>query len=161
MIKQFVTQKACLECPGCCRFSQSDSAWSPCLLKEEIKTLARKGVPPALITLTQRIRLLPFKDEETFFCSLFNPKGNRCQIYSFRPFECQLYPFLINRRGAALFLAVDPACPLIEKKLTTQAFKNYVRYLTDFFKDPRMRRILKGNLPFFAAYTGVRDLCRI
>lgn len=161
MIKQFVTQKACLECLGCCRFSESDSVWSPCILKEEINSLAKKGLPPALITLTQRIRLLPFEQEEIFFCSLFNPESNKCQIYSFRPFECQLYPFLVNRRGGTLFLAVDPACPFIENKLNTQEFENYVQYLTGFLITPRMRRMLKNNLSVFQAYTDVRDLCRL
>ena len=158
MIKQFIPQEICLKCRSCCRFSQQDSIWSPALLNEEVQGLLKNRIPPLVISPNKRIRLTHLSGQSNFFCSFFNLQDNKCKIYALRPFECQLYPFLINRKGKKVFLALDLHCPFVEKKLKTQEFKEYVLYLTDFLNDSPQAEILRNNPQIIQDYSEALDL---
>ena len=161
MIKQVVPQEVCLECQGCCRFQKIDSVWSPCLLDEEIQDLLDKKIPPACISSNKKLLLIPNAQGTGFICSFFDAKDNKCKIYGFRPFECQLYPFLINRKDDKIFLALGLRCPFVKENLESQKFKEYIRYLTDFFNKPRIIKILKNNPQIIQAYGGIINLAEL
>ncbi|MCK9603710.1 MAG: YkgJ family cysteine cluster protein [Candidatus Omnitrophica bacterium] len=161
MIKQFVPQEACLKCQGCCRFAKADSVWSPCLLDEEIQELLDKEIPPAYISADRRILPIADPQGEGFICAFLNAGENKCRIYAFRPFECQLYPFLINLRGQKVILTVDLNCPYVKDKLKTEAFKEYTEYLASFLNSPEQIRILKDNPQLLQAYEAVTDLVEL
>ena len=161
MIKQVTTHNYCLNCNGCCRFSEQDSVWLPCLLNEETQELLKKNFPPSLISQDKKIRSLPNPKHNNFVCSFFQPKDNKCAIYAFRPFECQLYPFVINRKADKVFLALDLRCPFVKENLESQKFKEYIRYLTAFFNSPRTIEILKNNPQITQIYKGVLNLAEL
>ena len=161
MIKQFVPENVCLKCQGCCRFKELDSAWGPCLLEEDIQELIDKNVPPAYINMQKKLRLIPDAKGEGFICPFFEEKANRCKVYGFRPFECQLYPFLINLRKKKVILTVDINCPYISEKIKTQEFKEYVEYLTAHLNAPEQLELLKDNPQIIQAYEDVLDLVEL
>lgn len=161
MIKQVVPQEVCLECWGCCRFSEQDSVWLPGLLNEEMQELLKKDFPPSLISQDKKIHSLPNLAQNNFVCSFFQPKDNKCAIYAFRPFECQLYPFVINRKADKVFLALDLRCPFVKENLESQKFKEYIRYLTSFFNSPRTIEILKNNPQIIQIYEDVLNLTEL
>lgn len=161
MIRQFVTEDACLTCHGCCRFLQKHSVWGARLLDEEIDGLLQHGLPPSLLTADKELRLVNFAKENILVCSLFNPQENKCKIYEHRPFECRLYPFLLNRKGPKIFLAVDLKCPHIQKNLKNKEFNEYVKYLTGLLKSPHYRELFKNNPHIIQKYAGVLDLNEI
>ncbi len=161
MIKQVVPQEVCLECQGCCRFQKIDSVWSPCLLDEEIQDLLDKKIPPAGISSNKKPLLIPNAQGTGFICPFFDAKDNKCKIYGFRPFECQLYPFLINRKEEKFFLAVDLKCPFVQENLESQKVKAYVQYLTNFFNSPRSIKILRDNSRVVQIYAGVLNLAEL
>ena len=161
MIKQVVPQEVCLECRGCCRFSEQDSVWSPCLLNQETEELLKKNFPPSLISQEKKIRSVPSPTQNNFICSFFQPKDNKCAIYAFRPLECQLYPFLINHKDDKVFLALDLRCPFAEENLESQKFKEYIRYLTNFLNSPARIKILKNNLQIIQIYTDILNLAEL
>jgi Fe-S-cluster containining protein len=161
VIKQIVPQEVCLKCQGCCRFSEQDSVWLPHLLGEEIQELLKKNFPPSLISQDKNIRSVPYPKQNNFICSFFQPKDNKCAIYAFRPFECQLYPFLVNRKDDNVFLAVDLRCPFVKESLESQEFKEYIRYLTSFFNSPRRIKILKNNPQIIQIYEDVLNLAEL
>ncbi|MEW6101676.1 MAG: YkgJ family cysteine cluster protein [Candidatus Omnitrophota bacterium] len=161
MIKQFVTEEACLRCQGCCRFSHQDSVWSPCLLEEEIQVLLDKNIPPACISLEKRIAPILESNGEGFICPFLNKESNKCAIYDFRPFECQLYPFLLNLRHNKVLLTVDLHCPYIKEKLNTPEFKEYVRHLALFLNSAKQKRTLKDNPQILAAYEEVLEIIEL
>lgn len=152
MIKQFVPQEVCLKCPGCCRFSQQDSVWSPCLLDEDIEILLKNNIPPSIISRNKKLRLEPHPGQDIFICPFFLPGENKCRIYALRPFECQLYPFLLNRRDEKIFLAVDLKCPFIAEKIKTPEFQTYLKYLTGLLNSPSYQNIIKNNPQLLQAY---------
>lgn len=161
MIKQFVPQEVCLKCQGCCRFSQKDSLWSPTLLHEEVQGLLKNKIPPLFISCNNKIRLLQMSDQDNFVCSFFSQQENRCKIYLWRPFECQLYPFLINHKNKKVYLAVDLHCAFVEKELNTPQFEKYVSYLTEFLNSPSQTGLFKKNPQIIQRYPEVLNLNKL
>lgn len=126
MIRQIIPSEVCLKCLGCCRFGRQDGIWSPQLLdSEKTQSIFRNG----------KLHLLPNPEEGNFVCEFLEGKENRCKIYAQRPFECQLYPFLLNRRGKECFLAVDMRCPFVKENFSLDVFKEHAQYLINLLKD--------------------------
>jgi Fe-S-cluster containining protein len=161
MIKQIIPKEFCLKCQGCCRFAQADSVWSPCLMDEEIQELLDKDIPSAFITAQRKICLIKHPSQDGFICPFLETKGNHCKIYALRPFECQLYPFLLTLRGTKIILTVDINCPYIKDNLKTSALKEYSEYLTAFLNSPEQIEILKDNSHLLQAYQQVLDLIEL
>lgn len=161
MIKQFIPPDVCLKCQGCCRFSQANSVWLPCLLEEEIQDLLDRNIPPAFMSADRRICPVTNPSGEGFICAFLNTQDNRCKIYDFRPFECQLYPFMISFRNKRVLLTVDLNCPYVKENLNTKEFKEYTNYLTNFLNSPKQRAILKNNPQIIQAYEEVLDIIEL
>jgi Fe-S-cluster containining protein len=162
MIKQFVPQEFCLKCRGCCRFKESNSVWSPCLLDEEIQALLdKKGIPTALISIDRRIQPIANPSGADFLCPFLETQENKCQIYDFRPFECQLYPFLINLRKDKVLLTVDLNCPYVYEKINSQEAKDYIIYLTTYLNSKPLRSLLEDNPQIIQAYEEVREVAEL
>lgn len=161
MIKQFCPQEFCLKCAGCCRFSQLNSQWSPGLLDEEIGILTKHLLPPALIDSQRKIRLKPSAKGDYFICPLLNEEENKCRIYFSRPFECQLYPFLINRRQEKIYFSVDLNCAYAKENFNQQSFKAYLAYLSSPLIAKACQEIIKNNPRLIQSYPEVIDLAEI
>lgn len=162
MIKQFVPQEFCLKCRGCCRFKEANSVWSPCLLDEEIQRLLDKpGIPAASISIDRRIQPIANSDGADFICPFLKIQSNQCQIYDLRPFECQLYPFLINLRKGKVLLTVDLNCPYVYEKINSPEAKDYIVYLTDYLNSGTLRSMLKDNPQIIQAYEEVREVAEL
>lgn len=163
MIRQFVPSEVCLKCKGCCRFSEANSVWLPCLLDEEIQDLLDKKIPPASISIDKKIQPIPNPQpaESAFICAFLDSAANICRIYEFRPLECQLYPFLIALRNKKVLLTVDLNCPYIKEKINTPEFREYAQYLTDFLNAPGQVRLLRDNPQIIQAYKDVLDVVEL
>jgi Fe-S-cluster containining protein len=87
--------------------------------------------------------------------------GNKCRIYDFRPFECQLYPFLITQRGKKIILTVDLNCPYVKENVHTHEFKAYTEYLGAFLNSPAQISLLQDNPQLLQAYKDVLDVLEL
>jgi len=172
MIQQFVPSDFCLDkCRCCCRFSQQESIWSPCLLNDEIQVFLKNNIPPSIASQDKKMRLIPFPKQNNlnsaghmatiFVCPFLNTQDGKCKIYAFRPFECQLYPFLINCRNKKKFLAVDLGCPFVKENLDKKEFKEYMSYLAEFLNNPGQLDILKDNPQIIQVYEDALDLVEL
>lgn len=161
MIKQFVTQEACLKCQGCCRFTQADSCWLPCLLDEDIARLRKENIPAAVISAAKKIIPIPLPAEGIYLCPFLNIKDNRCRIYDLRPFECRLYPFLLNLKKDALYLAADLNCPFLKERRGSEEFKQYIGYLAGLLESEEYQAVLKNNPQVLQTYLEALDLAEI
>jgi len=128
------------------------------LLDKEVKELTDKHILSSDIASTKRICLQPFEQKGSFICGFFNYSANKCKIYSRRPFECQLYPFLINRRGKKIYLAIDLHCPFARENLKSKKGEDYIIYLAKLFRTPEYSSILKDNPQIIQEYQEVIDL---
>ncbi|MDI6606536.1 MAG: YkgJ family cysteine cluster protein [Candidatus Omnitrophota bacterium] len=162
MIKQFVPQEVCLACRRCCRFADSHSVWLPCLLDEEVDNFTDKaGIPAISISADKRIVPVPNPAQEGFLCPFLNPQDNKCRIYDTRPFECRLYPFLINLRDKKVILTIDLNCPYIRDNIQSTAFKKYSQDLAAFLNSPGQLKALKENPQLLQAYEEVADVVEL
>lgn len=157
-LKQFVPQEFCLRCGVCCRFPQSDTVWAPLFTESEIRYLVEDGaLPPIVFTNhpkdnnsgAQRINLL--EHESNFICPCFGICDQKCKIYKHRPFECQLYPFLLVINNAKFFLAKDNECPYF-KNGQKDRIKDHIDYLRKEFKNENLFSFLKQNQALFVEY---------
>lgn len=161
MIKQFIPDGVCLKCKGCCRFAEADSVWAPSLLNEEIQILAKDARFEPKITSRKKIHLVQPQGNDIFFCSFLQENNNECKIYSSRPFECRLYPFLIDCCAEKIFLSVDLNCPFAAENFKTETFKEYVDYLSTLFASLQLREVLKNNPHLVQAYPQALGLVEI
>jgi len=134
-----------LSCRGCCRYSEENSIWSAHLLKEE---KARLG----------KIRIVADPGQNNFICGFFNKEDNKCKIYPMRPFECQLYPFVFDRKDNNIFLALDLNCTFVKENRQKEEFKEYTQYLTALIKSPACLIFLKNNRQLIQEYADVLDM---
>ncbi len=136
-LKQFVNSSFCLECKGCCRFSQE--IWQPQLLELDKQ---RSG-----------IKTIPVKIEgDNIVCSFLKEDSHLCQIYNQRLFECELYPFLLSRREQTLDLVTHLACSFIMEMQGKPEYENYTRYLIDTLSSAEIVRMLKKEIKMFRLY---------
>jgi len=161
VIKQFVPSDFCLKCLGCCRFREEDSVWAPCLLEEEIIELIDADIPAAYLSLDKRIKPVEDIAQEGYLCPFLNKPSNECKIYQKRPFECQLYPFIICLRNKKILLTVDLNCPYVKEKLNLPEFKEYLKYISGYLNSPEQLRLLKDNPQILQAYEEVLDVMEL
>lgn len=161
MMKQFLPKEVCLRCQGCFRFKEQNSVWLPCLMDEEIQELLDRKIPPALISMERKIQPYPNPAGEGFICAFFDIRDNKCKIYDWRPFECQLYPFLVNLRDRKIILTVDLNCPYVKENLQSKEFKEYADYLISFLNSPAQIKLLKDNPQLLKAYEDISEVIEL
>ena len=161
IIRQFVPSEVCLKCQGCCRYAEQHSVWAPCLLEEEIQEMADADIPAVSISLDKRLCVVPNASGDGYLCPFLDAATNKCKLYARRPFECQLYPFLISVRQKKVLLTVDTNCTYVSEHLKTAAFKEYTEYLADFLNAPAQRKLLLGNPQLIQAYEEVLSVLEL
>ena len=142
-IRQFVPSEVCLQCDGCCRFKAADSPWRPKLGKEEAKGLAAIVTQKDWLDDDSHIRTLRHCGEDV--CQFFNPGDHTCQVYSDRPFECSLYPFILSRSPQGVEVYVHLSCPFVQDTQGSTEFEEYKVYLKGYFQTAPVLDFLKRN----------------
>jgi len=150
-LKQFVPSKVCLQCDGCCRYKEADSSWRPKLGASDQKNLA--DILMAGDILDNKAYIKTIQSCGAHFCKFLNASDNTCGIYTKRPFECSLYPFVISQTPLARKLYVHLACPYIQDNQPKVEFENYVVYLKEFFFSDEIKAYLKRQESMFHDYS--------
>jgi len=131
-------------------------------LDEEIQGLLdRTDLPAASISIDRRIQPVANPNGAEFICPFLNSLDNKCAIYAGRPFECQLYPFLINLRNGKVLLTVDLNCPYVYEKINSREARDYISYLSSYLNSPGQIELLKDNPQIIQAYEEVREVAEL
>jgi len=146
---QFVPQKVCLSCDGCCRFKEQDSVWRPKLGQEEMKS-ARSRKPSLAEEifakdLDETNSVKTVKSSHCFKCTFFHEGDNICHVYENRPFECRLYPFLLMKSGIGTVIAVHLSCPYIQDFVDSDEYNQFIKILKEYFEKQDTRDFIKKN----------------
>jgi Fe-S-cluster containining protein len=150
----YVPEKTCLACQGCCRFNATNSQWRPKISEEEIdavhqesafgKKIFRGTVDHEHFLQTFDIpKVQPYSAQCQ--CTFFDIENNRCKIYKQRPFDCRLYPFLLVKKDNAYFVGVHLNCPYIEKTRHEVPFTEQVEKVKKFFEQQHVLEYFKRN----------------
>lgn len=158
--KQFVPSSVCLKCDGCCRFKEADSRWRPYIAESEKREAARPKLVDRVfakhvVSSDGRINATPCGGGH--ICHFLNPNDNTCGIYHARPFECQLYPFLLGKEEDRTVLYVHLNCPHIQAHWRTDGYQAYAEYLQGFFSRQDVRDFLEKNPGLISDYSAFRD----
>lgn len=159
-LKQLVPESICLACDGCCRFGTKDSSWAPVFSYGEIVELTGRNIVPSClfsragITLGRATRITLVEKEGIHFCPCFDREGlsGICKIYAHRPLDCQIYPFLLARKGRLVFLAADLKCPFVKQHITGEEARSYIQYLLEYFAQGEARDLLRDNPELIQEY---------
>ena len=151
-LKQFVPSEVCLKCDGCCRYKEADSIWRPKLGRDDENSLAALINAGGVLDAQGYVKTIQTCGEH--FCKFLNGADNTCGIYSQRPFECSLYPFIISHaQGGAVKVHVHLSCPYVQDHLSREAFNAHVAYLKDFFGRMETKEFLSRNKDMFHDYS--------
>jgi len=151
-LDQIIPDRFCLSCKGCCRFEGPHSVWVVHLAHPDRQGLGIDG--PVLPLAKQGA-------DSTYACNFLEPETNLCSVYYKRPFECRLYPFLFNRQGLTVFLALDMHCPYAGENYETQRMEEYISYLGRICNSPEVIGLLHKNPQLIQQYQDVLNLVPI
>ena len=131
-------------------------------MDEEIQELVDKeGIPAVSISIDRRIQPTADPGGNGYICPFLNSADNKCRIYNLRPFECQLYTFLINLRKGKELLTVDLNCPYVVERINSREMQDYIAYLFPYLNSPKQLKILKDNPQIIQAYEEVREVAEL
>ncbi|MFH1202458.1 MAG: YkgJ family cysteine cluster protein [Candidatus Omnitrophota bacterium] len=156
-LKQLVPEKVCLKCDICCRFPEKETVWSPVLSKDEAEQIRAKDLAKIKVTDNNGFELI--SSDGGYICPCLSAKDNRCKIYEFRPFDCQLYPFVLTSDGQKISLAADLKCPFIFKGIESGSFKKdldfsrYIQYLNNLLNSSHTLDYISKNPQLVGNYT--------
>ena len=140
---QIVPQKICLSCQGCCRFKEAASVWRPKVAPEEL-TGQDKAVREAV---DKDGYIKTVREHGQNRCTFLHLDSNKCGIYTCRPFECRLYPFLLTRSGknGRVTVSVHLSCPYAQESRHSPEFEKHVGVLKTYLSGEERARFLRSN----------------
>jgi Fe-S-cluster containining protein len=149
-IKQIIPEGYCLNCQGCCRFTDAESCWPPGILKEE---------QPILDLAAGKVALN--KKADGFICCFFDDKANTCKVYLKRPFECRLYPFIINKQENRMFLAIDLSCGFAHENKDSSLMQEHIGYMKAVSKTVVFLDLINKNPQIAQEYPGASNIIEL
>lgn len=126
-LRQFIPSNFCLKCFGCCRFAESKTIWAPYGYKLKI-------------------------GKDCYLCPNLNEKDNACAVYANRPFDCQLYPFLLVKNGKDISLGLHKDCCFVSDNNPGEAIYTYASYLIKELNKKSFIFFIKKNPRLAAEY---------
>ena len=90
-------------------------------------------------------------------CSLLNLKTNKCGVYSGRPFECRLYPFLLTKKNDRVAVSVHLSCPYVQQSRYSAEFEKHVGVLRAYLFGEERARFLQSNPVLVGDYSEYHD----
>lgn len=161
---QLVPQKICLSCQGCCRYKEAESVWRPKIAFEELKGNEYKIDLVGALGKDARINTVEEKGQNR--CSFLDLKTNKCGVYTGRPFECRLYPFLLarspspaekeNEKNGRVAVSVHLSCPYVQQSRYSVEFEKHVGVLKAYFSGGERARFLRDNPALAGDYSEYR-----
>lgn len=162
---QLVPQKICLSCQGCCRFREAQSVWRPKVVPAELE--ANEHKEDLTWALGQDGYLKTVEARGQHRCAFLNLETNKCGVYSGRPFECRLYPFLLTRspspslkekeKNGRVSVSVHLSCPYVQQSRYSTEFEKRVSVLKAYLSSAEMTRFLHDNPALAGDYSEYRD----
>lgn len=154
---QLVPSKICLSCQGCCRFRDEQSVWRPRVAPVELEVDAQKKELVSAVAKDGYVETVT--DQGQNRCTFLDLKNNQCRIYTHRPFECRLYPFLLTRseKDGRVNVSVHLSCPYVLQSRYSAEFEQYVGVLKAYFSAGEMARFLRDNPALAGDYSAWRE----
>ncbi len=152
---QIVPQKICLSCQGCCRYKEAESFWRPKIALAELKGNEYKI--DLIGALGKDAYINTVKEKGQNRCSFLNLKTNKCGVYTGRPFECRLYPFLLTSKNGRVAVSVHLSCPYVQESRHSPEFEKHVGVLKAYLSGAERANFLRDNPALAGDYSEYKD----
>lgn len=161
-LPQFVDQEYCLSCRGCCHFDTSKSDWRPKWSMSErnhhlsfVKVKNSEVSSPLNVDAKGFIQTRPSDKSKhcRHHCYHLESSSHHCQIYNQRPFDCQLYPFLLRKKNNKRYISVHQACPFVIDHAEDERITAYTKILLEYLQREDIRKFLSWNDEIFHEYS--------
>ena len=149
-LKQFVPSEVCMACDGCCRFKEEKSQWRP-----KLASFEKSQFPASAIDQNSFLKTSPCQNG--YQCQFLDGKTNSCRVYDNRPFECQLYPFILTKKDNRPALDVHHNCPYVQQNRDKTYFQEHADYLKQFFRRQDMKDFIAQNPSLINDYSSHKD----
>lgn len=165
-LPSYIPDGICLQCCGCCRFTDKDNCWRPKTFREEqTGTVAAhvdgKGYVTAQahheVSTPASPRGGQAQSVGQWICDFLDPENNYCAVYQKRPFECALYPFVFVRDGDVIRLMFHLSCPHAQETFGSDGYKKHIEVLRKYFSAPDVHEFLVANKTIAGDYAGYRQ----
>ncbi len=149
-VPQIVPESWCMKCQICCRFPDTKGVQTPTWSPLEAGWAQKTGGEPSWFRTTNESPALAPNLEpcgSVYHCPAFRMETNRCSIYSVRPLDCRLYPFVLTRDsgGTRVTLAMDMKCPFLQQHGMDPEVSAYSAELARYLETPEGIHYLKMN----------------
>ncbi|MBI5416267.1 MAG: YkgJ family cysteine cluster protein [Candidatus Omnitrophica bacterium] len=149
---QLVPQKICLSCQGCCRFKDARSVWRPKVAPAEIEANEHKEDFTGALGEDGYIKTVQEQGQNR--CAFLNLGTNQCGIYTGRPFECRLYPFLLTGKEGNIVVSVHLSCSYVQQNRYTVEFECYLAVLQGYLFREKNFNFFRNNPAMLGDYSG-------
>lgn len=130
MLKNILSPESCKKCRVCCGFVEDDKWEIPLIfsdIKEQIEQLLG-------IKLEKRggeyVMPMEFDGDKLVYCPAASPNG--CVLGQYKPFDCLVWPFRVNKLGEFLVITISPVCETVSK-LPLKTLCDFIK--TDDFEE--------------------------
>ncbi len=149
-LPQIVPEEWCLNCKICCRFPAEEGVQAPTWSVREAQWAVQAGGEKDWFEQkASSPSLLPRLHTcgSGFRCPAFESKTNRCSIYSVRPLDCRLYPFVLTKNpgDTQVLLAMDLKCPYLQAHGSDPEVSDYALSLARYLEASEGLEYLKEN----------------
>ena len=150
-VPQIVPEIWCLKCKICCRFPDTKEVQTPTWSSLEADWAVKAGgqaswfeKSPDSVSLNPTLHSC---GERGYRCPAFQMEGSICSVYSVRPLDCRLYPFVLTRNPGKteVLLAMDTKCPYIQAHGMDPEVVRYTAALTRYLESPAALDYLRTN----------------
>ena len=143
-LKKLLDLKNCIKCQECCKFKKNDAVWAPifsrtetnAIFKEYKIKIAYRRHGQSLNYFQPRL-VKSQKNPRICVCPFLNEKKYSCSIEKLKPFDCQIWPFVLmkNKKKDAINLVYygKKYCPGLAN-IGKRRFETYKKYLVNFCK---------------------------
>lgn len=113
-MKQIVQHEQCQRCRECCRFRADRQYFAPLFTQEEIDRIrAVRADMPEFTPYNERQTVFQIKLKQAeiddpvyqYVCPFLDEVNYACTVYDMRPFDCQVWPFIVLQEAGRTMLA--------------------------------------------------------
>ena len=142
------TKESCQKCRGCCKFEEDEIYFAPLFTNQEIAALGDNGAFFKKYKNHDNVMQIELVESNGLYVCPFLDEGEHlCRIYSLRPFDCRIWPFIFmkDKKGAVVLACFDrDMCPWMEEMSDSEFDKLKERVLFWLDKEEVVDFVLKN-----------------
>ncbi|WP_028511171.1 hypothetical protein [Ruminococcus sp. NK3A76] len=115
MLEKLLTKEDCAKCRLCCKFDSYDLWQTPVIYRSLASRILQEYSPKIKFVKRDEHFLMKMDKEEgadVYFCPLLDHEKG-CIMGDEKPFDCEIWPFMVMELCGRKVLTLSPACPVV------------------------------------------------